>query len=163
EDLFYRINVIHLAVPPLRERREDIPLLIDYFLNRFIHQNGSTNGNGNGHSPVRALAPEAVTALSEYAWPGNVRQVENVVERLVVTGRREIVQAEDLPHEIRTVGPEDHRHSRERRRTVADDLFKKLVTDRESFWTAVYPLYMSREITKSNVRDLVHMGLEEAR
>jgi two-component system NtrC family response regulator len=163
EDLFYRINVIHLVVPPLRERREDIPLLIDYFLNRFIHQNGSTNGNGTGHSPVRALSTDAVTALSEYAWPGNVRQVENVVERLVVTGRREIVQTEDLPHEIRTVGTDDHRHGRERRRTVADELFKKLVTDRESFWTAVYPLYMSREITKSNVRDLVHMGLEEAR
>ena len=51
----------------------------------------------------------------------------------------------------------------ERRRTVADDLFKKLVEERESFWTAVYPLYMNREITRSNVRDLVRKGLEEAR
>ena len=53
--------------------------------------------------------------------------------------------------------------SRERRRTVADDLFKKLVDDRESFWTTVYPLYMNREITRNNVRDLVHKGLEQAR
>jgi two-component system NtrC family response regulator len=163
EDLFYRINVIHIAVPPLRERREDIPALLEYFLARFM---GHAAGNGNGggsHSPVRALAPEAMTALCEYSWPGNVRQVENVVERLVVTGRREIVQVEDLPQEVRSPAQNGVRHGHERRRTVADDLFKKLVEERESFWSAVYPLYMGREITKSNVRDLVHKGLEEAR
>jgi DNA-binding NtrC family response regulator len=104
----------------------------------------------------------AMDALSEYSWPGNVRQVENVVERLVVTGRREIVQLEDLPQEIRNPsGP--GRPGRERRRTVADELFKKLVDERESFWNLVYPLYMNREITRANVRDLVHKGLEEAR
>jgi len=160
EDLFYRINVIHLAVPPLRERREDIPLLVDYFLNRFIHQNGSSNGGG--HTCVQAISPEAMTTLCEYAWPGNVRQVENVIERLVVTGRREIVQVEDLPHEVRAPG-QHARNGRDRRTSVADDLFKKLVEERESFWTTVYPLYMNREITKTNVRDLVHRGLEQAR
>jgi two-component system NtrC family response regulator len=160
EDLFYRINVIHLIVPPLRERREDIPLLVDHFLRRFT---APLNGNGSGHhSPVRAIAPEAMAALSAYAWPGNVRQVENVVERLVVTGRREVIQLDDLSPDIRTPG-QFARPRRERRRTVADDLFKRLVEDRESFWTAVYPLYMNREITRSNVRDLVHKGLEEAR
>ena len=163
EDLFYRINVIHIIVPPLRERREDIPLLIDHFLRRF-----ATNGNGNGytsstHSPVKAISPDAMAALCEYAWPGNVRQVENVIERLVVTGRTEIVQLADLSPEIRTPGQAGRPPGRERRRTIADDLFKKLVDGRESFWTAVYPLYMNREITRGNVRDLVHKGLEEAR
>ena len=223
EDLFYRINVIHIEVPPLRERREDIPLLIDNFLARFTgHRslrtmpamaglpdeavdalvgdmadpamydtggngrtsafevldggngagNGSHGGNGqaaayaaagvNGHSPVRAISKMAMDALCDYAWPGNVRQVENVVERLVVTGRRDVVQLEDLPLEIRNPsGP--GRPSRERRRTVADELFRKLVEERQSFWNAVYPLYMNREITRANVRDLVHKGLEEAR
>jgi transcriptional regulator with PAS, ATPase and Fis domain len=167
EDLFYRINVIHLVVPPLRERREDIPLLIDFFLRRFtspVEANGNGNGNGNNHhSPVRAIASDAVAALCEYSWPGNVRQVENVIERLVVTGRREVVQIEDLSPEIRTPGQYGMRPRQERRRTIADDLFKKLVEDRESFWSAVYPLYMNREITRSNVRDLVRKGLEEAR
>ncbi len=162
EDLFYRINVIHLVVPPLRERREDISLLIDHFLKKFTSPNGNT-GNGNTHSPVRAIAPEAVAVLCNYTWPGNVRQVENVIERLVVTGRREVVQVEDLSPEIRTSTGLNARPARERRRTVADDLFKKLIDERESFWTAVYPLYMNREITKANVRDLVHKGLEEAR
>jgi len=114
-------------------------------------------------SIVRAISPEAVTVLAEYGWPGNVRQLENVMERLVVTGRREMIQVDDLSPEIRVPGQLSLRPRRERRRTVADELFKKLKEDRESFWTAVYPLYMNREITRSNVRDLVHKGLEEAR
>jgi transcriptional regulator with PAS, ATPase and Fis domain len=177
EDLFYRLNVIHIVVPPLRERREDIPLLIDHFLANFTggnrhgsHSGNGENGNGNGRShaygngygtTVRGLSPEAVAALYQYSWPGNVRQLANVIERLVVTGRCEIIQVEDLPAEVRS--PSQARPRRERRRTVADDLFKKLIEDRESFWASVYPLYMNREITRGNVRDLVHKGLEEAR
>jgi transcriptional regulator with PAS, ATPase and Fis domain len=177
EDLFYRINVIHMIVPPLRERREDIALLIEYFLQTFTSQNGvppghepvsglsAVNGHSNGvhHSPVRAISPAALDVLCQYNWPGNVRQVENVIERLVVTGRREVIDVPDLSPEFRTVAHGTTRPRHERRRTVADDLFKKLVEDRESFWTAVYPLYMNREITKSNMRDLIHKGLEEAR
>jgi two-component system NtrC family response regulator len=166
EDLFYRINVIHIVVPPLRERREDVPLLVDHFLQRFTNRPLHGNGNGNGsgeHSIVRALSPEALQALVGYSWPGNVRQVENVVERLVVTGKRDVIHIDDLSPEIRTPGQFNLRPRRERRRTVADDLFKKLIEDGESFWNTVYPLYMNREITRSNVRDLVHKGLEEAR
>src|SRR5438045_538288 len=81
EDLFYRLNVIHLVVPPLRERREDIPLLIDHFFRNFTDGNGHRNGHG---TVVSSIAPAAVTALTEYAWPGNVRQLENVIERLGV-------------------------------------------------------------------------------
>lgn len=165
EDLFYRINVIHLIVPPLRERRDDIPLLVDHFLRRFTGVTGQLNGHGgimNGHSPVRAIAPEAMDTLCAYAWPGNVRQVENVIERLVVTGRNEVVQVTDLPHEILKPAHFGRKPSVERRRTVADDLFKKLTEDRQSFWDLVYPLYMNREITRANVRELVHKGLEEA-
>jgi DNA-binding NtrC family response regulator len=182
EDLFYRLNVIHLVVPPLRERREDIPMLVEHFLRRYAgaHSNGNGNGpsngnddgneNGNGAGDgrgmrylVRDISPEAVAMLREYAWPGNVRELENVVERLVVTGRREVIQVEDLGHEIRTPGTIGARPRKERRRTVSDDLFKKLMDERESFWSTVYPLYMNREITRGNVRDLVHKGLEEAR
>jgi DNA-binding NtrC family response regulator len=103
-----------------------------------------------------------MTILTEYSWPGNVRQLQNVIERLVVSGRREVVSPDDLPMEIRTPS-HTGRPRRERRRTVADDLFKKLVEERTSFWSAVYPLYMNREITRNDVRDLVRKGLEEAR
>jgi transcriptional regulator with PAS, ATPase and Fis domain len=154
EDLFYRLNVIHLTVPPLRERREDIPALIEYFLAQFTRNNGT---------PVHAIAAESIKLLSDYAWPGNVRELENVIERLVVTGRHDTVTPDDLPMEIRTQQGIGLRPKRERRRTVADDLYKKLIEERESFWTAVYPLYMQREITRGNMRDLVRKGLEDAR
>jgi transcriptional regulator with PAS, ATPase and Fis domain len=163
EDLFYRLNVIHLEVPPLRERKEDIPMLVNHFLANFTHTSGNGNGGANGHgASVRSIASDALAVLCAYSWPGNVRQLENVIERLVVTGRRDVITAQDLPLEVRSsqVGA---RPRRDRRRTVADDLLKKLIEERESFWTAVYPLYMNREITRSNVRDLVHKGLEEAR
>src|SRR5690606_27525696 len=118
---------------------------------------------GNGHAPpLCEISQGAIAALCEYSWPGNVRQLENVIERLVVTARGEAIRLEELPLELRTP-TNGIRPKRERRRTVADDLFKKLVEERESFWTAVYPLYMNREITRTNVRDLVHKGLEEAR
>jgi transcriptional regulator with PAS, ATPase and Fis domain len=175
-DLFYRINVVHLAVPPLRERREDIPLLVEHFLRRFTGTAGTgangaspdANGNGNGngygvnrHSPVRGIS--AMERLCEYHWPGNVRQVENVIERLVVTGRNELIEVRDLPHDVLTPQQFGIKPAFERRRTVADDLFKKLVNERQSFWQTVYPLYMNREITRANVRELVHKGLEQAR
>jgi DNA-binding NtrC family response regulator len=102
-------------------------------------------------------------ALTHYSWPGNVRELENVIERLSVTGGGQTIALEDLPAEIRARHTVNHRPKRERRRTVADDLYRRLVEERESFWTAVYPLYMQREITRGNVRDLVRKGLEEAR
>ncbi len=172
EDLFYRLNVIHLVVPPLRERREDIPLLVDHFLQTLVAKNGGNgNGrNGTGASPgtaygaiVRSISPQAVQTLTEYSWPGNVRQLQNALEKLVVTGRREVIELDDLPLEFRTSPAAGVRPRRERRRTIVDDLFKKLIEERQSFWAAVYPLYMNREITRGNVRDLVHKGLEEAR
>jgi DNA-binding NtrC family response regulator len=177
-DLFYRINVVHLTVPPLRERREDIPLLIEFFLRRFTGVtpvNGHGNGHGvapdahagsygvNRHSPVRAISRDAMERLCEYHWPGNVRQVENIIERLVVTGRSEVIEVRDLPHDVLTPAQYGQKPAFERRRTVADDLFKRLVDERQSFWQTVYPLYMNREITRANVRELVHKGLEQAR
>ena len=154
EDLFYRLNVIHIVVPPLHERKEDILALIDHFLTHFTRHNGSE---------VRTISPEAYKVLTEYSWPGNVRELQNVIERLIVRGRGEVVKVDDLPPEIRAQLGVAVRPKRERRRTVADDLFKRLTEDRESFWTAVYPLYMQREITRANVRDLVRKGLEESR
>jgi hypothetical protein len=74
-----------------------------------------------------------------------------------------VIQVDDLGPEIRTPSSIGSRPRKERRRTVADELFKKLTEERESFWSSVYPLYMNREITRGNVRDLVHKGLEDAR
>ncbi len=162
EDLFYRLNVIHLVVPPLRDRKADIPVLIEHFLQRFSRPSGNGFNGMNGHR-ARTLSPETMAALVEYPWPGNVRELENVIERLVVNARHDVATVDDLPPEIRQQRGVALRPKRERRRTVADDLYKRIRDDQESFWTAVYPLYMQREITKENVRELVRKGLEEAR
>jgi len=153
EDLFYRLNVIHIVVPPLRDRREDIPLLVDQFLQQFT---------GNGYV-VRSIAPEAIGALVNYSWPGNVRELENVIERLVVLGRQEVVRLEDLPPNIGAPQRVTTGTNREKRPTVTDDLYKRLLQQGESFWTAVYPMYMQREITRGNVREIVQRGLQDAR
>jgi DNA-binding NtrC family response regulator len=91
KDLFYRLNVIPIVIPPLRERRSDIPLLIDHFLARF---------NQTKHSEVSDLAPDALRLLTEYDWPGNIRELENMIERLVVLKKHGVLSIEDLPEKI---------------------------------------------------------------
>ncbi len=154
EDLFYRLNVIHLEVPPLRERREDIPVLIEHFMQTFTRDSGSI---------VKSLSPDALHALSRYGWPGNVRQLVNVIERLAITARGHVATAEDLPAEVRVQETVGVRPKSERRRTVADDLYKRLIEERESFWSCVYTLYMDREITRGTLREVIRKGLEESR
>ena len=154
EDLYYRLNVIQITVPPLRERREDIPELVTHFLNRFVTAN---------RSPITGVSPDAMKALVAYSWPGNVRELENLIERMVVGVQHEIIDLQDLPSEVRLQDNVAFRPRRERRRTVADDLYARLTEQRESFWTTVYPMYMDREITRQHVRDVVRRGLEEAR
>ncbi len=154
EDLFYRLNVIHIVVPPLRDRREDIPLLVEYFLSRFTAVN---------RSPITNVTPAAMKALVAYSWPGNVRELENAIERIVVTVQGDVIDVGDLSPEVRAQDVVSLRPKRERRRTVADDLYKRLTEQRESFWASVYPLFMEREITRANVREVVRRGLEEAR
>jgi transcriptional regulator with PAS, ATPase and Fis domain len=177
EDLFYRLNVIAVHVPPLRERREDVPLLVEHFLTRFsahsIRPQAAFAVAGSGaqaqygseapaHGGYR-IEPDALDALVEYPWPGNVRELENAIERIVIRTTNNLVTLADLPSEITAPRGFSVRPKRERRRTIVDDLWKKLREDGESFWIAVYPLYMDRHITRDNVRELVRRGLEEAR
>ncbi|KHK01956.1 sigma-54-dependent transcriptional regulator [Desulfovibrio sp. TomC] len=92
EDLYYRLNVVHIQTPPLRERREDIPILAAHFLSRYA---------GENEKKFRGFSPESMDYLTAYEWPGNVRQLQNVVERCVVLAASDVVQVEDLPSEIR--------------------------------------------------------------
>jgi two-component system, NtrC family, response regulator AtoC len=92
EDLFYRLNVLPIHCPPLRDRREDIPLLIDHFLAR---------NNARLGTSIRGLDTEARRLLYEYAWPGNVRELENTVERAMVLTEGDTITAQDLPERVR--------------------------------------------------------------
>ncbi|HEX8792862.1 MAG TPA: sigma-54 dependent transcriptional regulator [Polyangiaceae bacterium] len=92
EDLFYRINVLAIAIPALRARREDVNLLIDHFLAR---------NNARLGTNIRGVSPEARKLLLEYAWPGNVRELENTIERAMVLSETDVLQSIDLPERIR--------------------------------------------------------------
>jgi two-component system, NtrC family, response regulator AtoC len=92
EDLFYRINVLPMAIPPLRERREDIPLLVEHFI---------TRNNARFGTNIRALSPETRRLLHEYGWPGNVRELENTIERAMVLAEKDSIESDDLPERIR--------------------------------------------------------------
>jgi transcriptional regulator with GAF, ATPase, and Fis domain len=161
EDLYYRLNVIQLSVPPLRNRREDILPLIDHFLQRRARR--IPKNDGGFDLRVMEISAEAAAILSECPWPGNVRQLENAVERLVVNAKSDMIEVADLPPEILGHSSIQLGLWKERRRTVADELFKRLVTDGKPFWVSVYPMYMNREITRNDVRALLHKALEEAR
>jgi two-component system response regulator AtoC len=91
EDLFYRINVLPLTIPPLRDRREDIPLLIDHFIKRNNRRLGTE---------IQGVAPDAKKPLLDYSWPGNVRELENTIERAMVLAEENVLCAEDLPQRI---------------------------------------------------------------
>jgi two-component system response regulator HydG len=103
QDLFYRLDVVPLVVPPLRERLEDVPLLVDRFL-------AAARGR-NPHSPVAQIAPDAITALTRYIWPGNVRELENLIERLVVVGTSATVTLADLQATAPTIHGNEERFS----------------------------------------------------
>lgn len=90
-DLFYRLNVIRLSIPPLSKRKEDIPLLAEHFLNKYREKNGRE---------IQNLSPEAIKTLCHYSWPGNVRELEHVIERAVVLDRDGVLDLDDLPEQI---------------------------------------------------------------
>lgn len=152
EDLYYRLNVIHLQVPPLRERREDVPVLLRYFMEAF-----------SAHYRVECptLSAGALAVLTDYGWPGNVRELKNVVERLIVRSRSGLIHPEDLPIEVvRLAAPVQPAAVASERARVSDVLFDAMVADRQSFWSVVYAPFMSRDLTREHLREIVQKGLE---
>jgi len=91
EDLYYRLNVVRINMPPLRERREDIPLLVDHFIRKYNREFGKE---------VRKISPGALPVLTNYAWPGNVRELENIIERSVALATGPALHLTDLPLDL---------------------------------------------------------------
>ena len=143
EDLLYRLRVIHIHVPPLRERRDDIPLLVSHLLKRIEH-------------PVE-VSEDAMQLLQRYRWPGNIRELQNVIEQAMWFADREMIDVGHLPPTLRT--NDTLLPQRERRRQVADDLYDALVTGGYSFWEHIHPIFLSRDITRHDIRELVVRGL----
>jgi DNA-binding NtrC family response regulator len=148
EDLLYRLRVIHLEVPPLRLRRDEIPVLVNHFITR-THRRAS-------------FTTEAMEALCRYRWPGNVRELQNIVEQAMWLSRGDLVDLAQLPEVLR-VAALPVRPTRERRVQVADELYTALVNGGYSFWDHIYPLFLSRDITRHDMRELVRKGLSTTR
>jgi transcriptional regulator with GAF, ATPase, and Fis domain len=165
EDLYFRLNVIRFAIPPLRERVEDIPLLVKFYSDSFSQSH---------KVPPMELASDAMDALMAYRWPGNIRELKNVVERIVLKTSGRPVRASDLPPEVlksspsaavaidvpAAASPGEAIDSPLGNTARADELASAMIKQGESFWSAVYPIFMSRDLTRTDLRRIVQVGLE---
>ena len=145
EDLLYRLDVVHLHVPPLRERPADVRALVLHVLSKAERQ-------------IR-FSDEALHALETYRWPGNVRELQNVVERLIWTSAGDVIEPGDLPAPMQPGRGQWAVEQRERRRQLADEIYASLTQGTVSFWEHVHPLFLARDLTRRDIRDLVRRGL----
>jgi DNA-binding NtrC family response regulator len=159
EDLYYRLNVIHIEVPPLRDRREDVFVLLAHFFNQFstLHQ-----------LPIPDVSAEALASLTDYHWPGNVRELRNVAERLVLRSSQGGVDVDGLPGEIQrdSNGRSPAACANQARPVSAPRhqvLYDKITNEGGSFWSVAYEPFMARDLTREEIRELVRLGLEQTR
>jgi DNA-binding NtrC family response regulator len=145
EDLLYRIQVAHLHVPPLRERVEDIRPLVAHVLAR---------------QPRGVVISEAaLCALEAHRWPGNIRELQNAVEQMLAIAASDEIGVAELPATITGNGRRDAQPRRDRRTSIADELYEALVRGKCSFWNDVHPLFTNRDLTRADVRQLIRRGL----
>ena len=157
EDLYFRLNVIRLSIPPLRERVGDIPLLIEHYLDSYsqIHR-----------VPTLQLSPSAMDVLIAYRWPGNIRELKNVVERIVLKAQGPVVEPGDLPSDVihlaasAALASAAAEPARPTSVAIAEELLGRMTKGGESFWSVVYPTFMARDLTRNDLRKLIQVGLE---
>jgi len=157
EDLFYRLKVVHIEVPPLRERRDDIPCLLRHFLAAFSNMH---------RLPAPEINADALERLLTYDWPGNVRELKNVAERLVVgSGGGGHMGVGSLPPEIGQV-----RRAASVAKVAAapagpmgERRLNRLMTEGLSFWSEIHEPFMKRDLTRDDVREIVEAGLAYTR
>jgi DNA-binding NtrC family response regulator len=154
-DLYYRLNVLRIAVPPLRERREDIPLLLDHFMASYSRQPGAQ---------TRRISAAALALLVRYGWPGNIRQLKNVVERLAFSRCGATIEPNDLPPEVRetpcakALGGDDPTSAPHL--AVEAELLSRMLQGGESFWSVVHGPFMNRDLARADIKSIVAQGLQ---
>jgi DNA-binding NtrC family response regulator len=149
DDLFHRLNVFPIHIPPLRERREDIVLLIEYFLPAIASRLGLARIK---------FDPEAHSGLLAYYWPGNVRELQNLLERLIIRYPGETIHLHQLPSKINSVD-DDQVDVRDPDYYVANRLYNQMIRDSTTFWQVVYDPYMDRDLTRGQVRAVIKKAL----
>jgi DNA-binding NtrC family response regulator len=160
EDLYFRLNVIRLSIPPLRERLDDIAPLVQYYLAWYAQMH---------RMPATEIAQDALDGLMAHRWPGNVRELKNVIERVVLRAQGRVVHLADLPPDVLKAGARPVTPSAPAadpaggRVSPADDLAALMLKQGESFWSAVYPAFMSRDLTRHDLRKVIQIGLEHTK
>jgi DNA-binding NtrC family response regulator len=154
EDLYYRLNVIQIRVPPLRDRGDDILILFRHYLERAAETH---------RIAVPAITADAAQLLVGYAWPGNVRELKNITERLVLGEHSSAVTPDDLPEELRGSGARDPDTSVPilQHAPPAVDHLWELMANGHSFWTVVYRAFKMHELTRTELAALIDRGLQE--
>jgi len=142
KDLFYRLNILYLYIPPLRQRRKDIPLLIDYILEK----------ENNKLSAKKDISPEFMKKLLAYNYPGNVRELENIIKRFLVSSYEDGVSEFTL----------DFQKEDDAWGEIPFKLYSKMRDEGKSFWEVIYRPFLERELNRKEVRKVIHMGLSEA-
>jgi len=148
EDLLYRLRVIHVHVPPLRERKEDIRVLVEHLASKA--------------SRLVEFSDEALRTLERYRWPGNIRELQNVVEQALWMASGSTVEVTHLPPSVQA-SADQVLPVKERRKQVADELYHALVAGGYSFWEHIHPLFLERDVTRHDMRELVRRGLGTTR
>jgi DNA-binding NtrC family response regulator len=153
EDLYYRLNVLNISVPPLRERRGDVSELLRHFLAI------AAQSNRTGTPDV---TPEAMRLLHDYDWPGNVRELRNLAERLVLRATNGRIDVDALPPEVlaHEPGGASAASRTDATATVALALLDAIRTHRRSFWSEAYEPFMRRDLNRGELRALIRLGLE---
>ena len=152
EDLYYRLNVLHVAVPPLRAHRSDILELFNYFLDKHRIRY---------RVEMPHVSPEAARRLTDYDWPGNVRQLKNVVERLLARSRSDTIELVDLPGELTGRRPPLQILDGGAPPSEEETMLERMLKAKEGFWTVVYAPFMDRDITREQLRWIIRQGLEK--
>jgi two-component system, NtrC family, response regulator HydG len=155
-DLYYRLNVIHMHIPPLRQHAEDVAPLLDHFLELYSRRYQTSR---------RSVSAAALESLKRYAWPGNIRQLKNIAERLIVSGNAGPIAVDELPPEIHGTSDEEPslREDQSDRPRRAEELLNRMLVGGESFWSVVYGPFMVRDLTRDDVRYIVRKGLLKTR
>lgn len=146
EDLFYRLSCLQLHIPPLRERSEDIVLLLRYYLNQLNEKHGSE----------KRFSPGVIEQLKQYSFPGNVRELINIVETGFRVSRGRLIQFADIKDKLRNRKPGSHL-------TPGISAYYQRMGDKgESFWEVVRPAFLNRDLNRAEVKAIIQLGFQKA-
>jgi transcriptional regulator with PAS, ATPase and Fis domain len=149
EDLFYRINILEICIPPLRERKEDIPAIAETILKREMDRINTT----------KAFLPETFNKLMAYDYPGNIRELENVLKRAIVFSKDGLIRSENIVFDEFHKYLEDDIHSSK----MIDKKYREMVEKGESFWEVIKYPFLQRELKREEVMKIIRLGLNEAK